>query len=285
MRAATLAVLLSLALAACTASVEPPSASPGAIGSGAPRATPLKAGAGCVEEGGELRYAHRSATVRGTLLRPVGGGPFPAALILHTRGGLNAHAVAEVAWLASQGFVTYAPDYFGPIGVTPASFDRQTFTARYSDEVRELLGGAIACLRTLANVERSGVGVVGFSLGGYFAALLAARDDVSAAVAWYAAYAGSPVNQVPAQQAWTEVAAAAKRPLLLLHGDADQDVRVDLARRAAAELDRLGKRSELIVYPGVGHGYDQEGSIQYRYDASATADSRWRTVALLRSSR
>lgn len=155
----------------------------------------------------------------------------------------------------------------------------------HTDAVRAHLAGAIACLRERADVDPSRVGVVGFSLGGYFATILAARDDVSAAVAWYSAYRGSPASVIPAQQSWTDVAAAVRRPLLLLHGDGDQEVRVEVARRAAAELERLGKRSELVVYPGVGHGYDRQGAPPYVYDAAATADSWSRTLAFLRAAR
>jgi carboxymethylenebutenolidase len=284
---------LCIALTACGSSTAPPAATltppetPTATTTptAGPSATASVAASRCVEEGGELRYASGTTTVRGAFLRPQGSGPFPAALVLHTRGGLNEHTRSEASWLASQGFIAYAPDYFTPVGVTPLSFDRQTFTLRYSDAVRDLLAGAISCLRERGDVERSRVGVVGFSMGGYFAAVLAARDDVNAAAAWYAAYAGSPANNVPAQHSWSDVAAAAKRPLLLLHGDADQDVRIDFARRAGAELQRLGKRSELVVYPGAGHGYDQQGSSQYAYDAAATADSRARTLAWLRAAR
>lgn len=217
--------------------------------------------------------------------RAPGRGPFPAVLVLHTRGGLNAHARAAASWFAAQGFVAYAPDYFSPIGMTPLSFDRQTFTAQHGDAVLEHLSRAADCLRDRTDVVRERVGVVGFSLGGYFAVLLATREGFVGAAAWYAAFAGSPVNQVAAQRSWSDVAGAVRAPVLILHGAEDADVRADFAGRAQAELERRGKRSQLVVYPGVGHGYDQEGSPLYRYDAAATADSRARTLALLGAAR
>lgn len=200
-------------------------------------------------------------------------------IVLHTRGGLNAHARSQATWLASQGFIAYAPDYFAPTGVTPATFDRQTFTARHTDAVVTHVAVAVTCLRSLSSTGK--VGIVGMSIGGYIAVAVASAGHADAVISWYGAYAGAPVNAVPAQRSFTQLAATVRVPVLLLHGDADAEVRIDFARRAQAELERSGARSELVVYPGVAHGYDQEESSQYRHAAAATADSRTRTVALL----
>lgn len=200
--------------------------------------------------------------------------------MLHTRSGLGVLEFSEASWYASQGFVAYAPDYFSPIGVTPSTFDRQTFTATYTNAVVDHLARAVDCLGTLAGVDRARISAVGYSMGGYIALVLATRPGIAAAAGWYAAYAGAPVNFVPAQQDWSAIAAAVRVPVLLLHGDADIDVRIEFARRAESELERFGKRTQLIVYPGVGHAY--AGGTTSR-DAAATADSRARTIALLRS--
>jgi carboxymethylenebutenolidase len=255
-------LVLVLALVTCTPA---PSAVPAAV--------PPAATSTCLNDDGTITAG--GSTVRGSLFHGSG----PAVLVLHTRGGLNAHARAQAMRLAAAGLLVYAPDYFAPTGVTPLTFDRQTFTARHTDQVVAHLALATSCLRALSTSGK--VAAVGFSMGGYIALALASAGHVDAAVSWYGAYAGAPVNQVPAQRSFKELAASIDVPVLLLHGDTDEDVRIDFARRAQDELERAGVDSELVIYPGVGHGYDQEGSPQYRYDARATSDSRARTLALL----
>lgn len=178
-----------------------------------------------------MRYPHGGGTVRGALFLPPGRGPFPAALVLHTRGGLSAHTLLEAQWLASQGFVAYAPDYFTPLGLDPITFDRASFMARQSVAARDLLVGALSCLRERGDVDPGRVGIVGFSLGAYLGLMLAARSDVNAVAAWYSTYAGSPFS-TPAQIPFTQLAGAVQRPLLITHGVADQEVSIALARTA-----------------------------------------------------
>jgi len=261
-----------------SAEATPPSTAPTLAPTPVPAAQP----AGCVEEGGELRYQSAGATVRGTIVRPQASGTSPAVVLLHTRGGLSLHEVGEATWYASQGFVAYAPDYFAPIGVTPQTFDVQTFAAKYTNVIIDHLARGVECLGALPGVDRARIGAVGYSMGGYLALVLATRPGIIAAAGWYAAYRGLPANFIPGQQDWSTVAAAVRVPVLLLHGDADAEVRVDSARLAETTLELYGKRSELVVYAGVGHGYDQLGSTKYKYDAAATTDSRSRTLALLR---
>lgn len=201
-------------------------------------------------------------------------------MVLHTRGGVGIHELTEAAWYASQGFVAYAPDYFSPVGVTSSTFDLNTFATRYLSTVVDHLGRGVECLRGLAGVDRDRVGAVGYSLGGYVGLVLAGRPGIRAAAGWYTAFT---VDKSPLGQDFQAVAAGVLVPVLLLHGDADSTVRIDLARTAKAALELYAKRSQLVVYPGVGHGYDQQLNPQYRYDAAATADSRTRTIAHLRT--
>ncbi len=125
--------------------------------------------------------------------------------------------------------------------------------------------------------------MIGFSLGGGFAVLMATREGTAAAVSWYGALHGAPVSIAPTRYTFTEVASQVRAPVLILHGDADTETNPGLARRAHAELRRHGKRVELVMYPDVGHGFDIEGAAPvYVYDAKATADARARTLELLR---
>ena len=43
-------------------------------------------------------------------------------------------------------------------------------------------------------------------------------------------------------------------PLLIQHGEADDRVSLEQAKKLAQELDKYGKVSKLITYPGGDHG-------------------------------
>ncbi|HLY66982.1 MAG TPA: dienelactone hydrolase family protein, partial [Chloroflexota bacterium] len=77
----------------------------------------------------------------------------------------------------------------------------------------------------------------------------------------------------------SDMVAAAKAPILMLHGDGDTEVPLQLAQRAKGLLDAAGKASDLVVYPGIGHGWDLQGIPSYVYDDKTTQDAKARTLA------
>ena len=132
---------------------------------------------------------------------------------------------------------------------------------------------------SLSLVDATRIGIVGFSLGGYFGLLVGARDDVTSVVSYYGAYHGSGASRVPTKYAFTDVAAQVKARVLMFHGDADAEVNIMVARNALRRLQEAGKQAELVVYPGVGHRFYQVGAPTY--DAQAIADAGARKLAFL----
>jgi carboxymethylenebutenolidase len=200
-------------------------------------------------------------------------------LVLHGGGGLVAHPRDFAAWLATQGYVALAPDYFSPLGVTRQTFDGQTFFVQYTDRAREHQGHGLECLKSLPYVDKQRVGVVGFSLGGYFAVVLAVRDDVKAVVSYYGATHGTPVSARPTKYTWGDVVAQVRAPVLMLHGEADTTAPISQASATHRLLLERGKQAELVTYPGAEHSFDQLRSPFY--DARVTADAQARTLAFL----
>lgn len=201
--------------------------------------------------------------------------------MLHTKGGFNAHIQSAAALLATQGFVTLAPDYFTPLGVTDGTFDLNTFWVRHTDEAKDVIAKALECLKSLSFVDRNRIGAVGYSLGGYFAFVLATRDDVKGVVSYYGAYHGSPVSPIPTKYSFTDIVLQTRAPVLMLHGDGDTTVIIIRAQVVRALLILGGKTSEFIVYPGVEHAFDQVGTPTF--DASATVDALVKTLDFLRA--
>jgi len=236
----------------------------------------------CTEDATSSKLDYRSGarSYSGNLYRPAGSGPFPAMLVLHTSVGLFDHELTYGQWLADQGYVALVPDYFAPVGVTSGTLDMKTFQA---DTVREDLARAIDCLRSLAYVDKTRVGTVGFSLGGYFALALGTREDVRAVIAYYAGACDPPVDEVClARYPMATVAAQVRAPVLLLHGQADTVSPFAFIRATQDILQRAGKSSELVPYPGVGHAFDfTNRAASPNYNPPATANAKARVVAFL----
>lgn len=224
-------------------------------------------------------WSSSGTSVSGFITKPLGDGPFSAALVLHTRGGLGTHEHLQASLFADRGYVALAPDFFTPEGITPQSFDLSTTLTVHVDRIREHVSGGIECLKSLAYVDSGRIGTVGFSLGGYFGLIVGARDDVKAVVSYYGAYHGEGASRISTRYAFTDVAAQVRARVLMFHGDADGEVGINLAQNANRRLREAGKQAELVVYPGVGHRFDRIGTPTY--DAQATADAGARTLAFL----
>ena len=282
------------------ASISPPPSASAAVAAASPTAQstatpyPMPTGAPltwitpspsvtCTEDtaNGKLLYQSGARSYSGNMFRPAGSGPFPAMLVLHTSAGLGEHELAYGRWLADQGYVALAPDYFTPVSVTRQSFDPNTLQA---DAVREDLARAIDCLRSLAYVDKARVGAVGFSLGGYFALALGTRADVRAVIGYYAGVCKPADDLCPARYPTATVAAQMRAPVLLLHGDADTTVPFAFIRATQDILMGAGKISQLVPYAGVQHAFDfGSRASNPGYDARATADAQARSLAFLQA--
>lgn len=200
-------------------------------------------------------------------------------LVLHGRSGLEEPTKSYASWLATQGYVALAPDYFAPISMPSGAWSGTDYQ-KHTDRIREDLAQGLLALKSLPYVDPNRIGVVGFSLGGYYACVLGTRNDVKCVVSYYGAYAGSPVNQVPVRYTLTEIASQMKASVLMFHGDADQLIPIANANTMKNLLISGGKQCEYVVYPGAGHPFDVKGGPLY--DARVTADAQQRVVIFLR---
>ncbi|MFD3511592.1 prolyl oligopeptidase family serine peptidase [Streptomyces sp. NPDC058657] len=197
-------------------------------------------------------------------------------VLLDVYGGPGAQAVTNDPraqqhrqWWADQGFAVVTVDNRGTSNVSPA------FThAMYRGFSRVTLDDQVAALHELASLnpelDLGRVAVRGWSYGGYLAALaVLRRPDV-----FHVGIAGAPPTDFRAYDtAYTERylglpdenpgvyeedclvkdAAALRRPLLLIHGLADDNVHPSHSLRLSEALTRAGREHELLTLPGVSH--------------------------------
>jgi carboxymethylenebutenolidase len=109
------------------------------------------------------------------------------------------------------------------------------------------MSGAIDYLAGLDGVTGSGIGVIGFCMGGMLALIIAANrpDKITAAVPFY----GFP--QGDAEPDWSALAAKVRGHM----AENDDFFGPDAAKALEAKLRAMGKDVTLTVHPGTGHAF------------------------------
>ncbi len=177
--------------------------------------------------------------------------------------------------LACAGYAVIAPNPRGSVG-RGQRYARANLGDPAGDELDDVLGGATLCRREGLVLDRR-PGIVGGSYGGYLTSAAAVlRDEVAAAVVMFghpdlisARFAsnnpafydlllgGPPVGElldVYAERSPVLHAHPGVVPTLILHGEADRCTPVGQADELFRALLDQGVETELVTYPGQGHG-------------------------------
>ena len=236
-----------------------------------PRVTLTEGGARRIPCAVLLPRDHDGETPLPVLMDPYGGPHGQRVVAAH-----NPHLTSQ--WFADQGFAVVVADGRGTPGRSPA----------WEKAVRDDLAGAtvedqVDALRALADrfpLDLSRVGIRGWSFGGYLAALaVLRRPDV-----FHAAVVGAPVTDLrlydthyqerylghPDEQpevyrrnsliddAGLVDAAEPHRPMMIIHGFADDNVVVAHSLRLSSALLAAGRPHEVLPLSGVTHMTPQE---------------------------
>ncbi|MEU5385696.1 S9 family peptidase [Kitasatospora cineracea] len=183
----------------------------------------------------------------------------------------NPHLVSQ--WFADQGFAVIVADGRGTPGHSPGwekSISRRTAEVSVEDQV-----DALHALAEEFPLDLARVAVRGWSYGGYLAAaaVLRAPDVFHAAVAgapvtehdlydthYSERYYGDP-NTEPesyAANSLVEMAPSLRRPLMIVHGLADDNVVVAHSLRLSTALLAAGRPHTVLPLSGVTHMTPQE---------------------------
>lgn len=207
--------------------------------------------------------------MRSELLMPKGNGPFPAVLILHTSGGVTPANFDYAKRLAEKGYASLIPYYFDANDIRSAS--RGTALNEHAEEVLADLLTALDYLKSNPRIDKDRLAAVGFSMGGYWALLLAAKGQVQAGVSYYGVLSGFGLNKGSARYQFQDVFDENSSPVLILHGEMDTTQPVAGAHRLSALLERKQVAFEKYIYPYVGHRFEI-------YHNAAAADSWNKTL-------
>jgi dienelactone hydrolase len=184
----------------------------------------------------------------------------PLVLLIHDWDGLTDYEAKRANMLADLGYAVFAADLFGA-GVRPTEVkDRRQHTGElYEDrkKMRSLLYGALEAAKSKGADVNNAV-AMGYCFGGA-AVLEFARSgaDMKGFVTFHGGL------ETPAGQDYSKT----KGRLLILHGTADEGIRMDQFAKLATELEEKRVSHEMITYGGAPHAFTVFGSDRYREDA------------------
>ena len=221
--------------------------------------------------GKHVDFPSNGHTCRGYLATPPNGAKGPAVVVIQEWWGLVDHIRDVADRFANEGFVAIAPDlYHGKTTTSPDEAGRMLMELDAERAVLEIAGAGAYVLQ-LPECTSSKYGVVGFCMGGALAQYTATKDaeHVGAAVSFYGGFK-------KVQTEWEKLTGA----LLLIYGEKDQGVPPEQGRKLEAQLEKLGKNAELVIYPGADHAFFNDTRPNYKPEAAADA---WRrTLELFR---
>jgi dienelactone hydrolase len=240
-----------------------------AIAAGADRQTPDKPQQVAIKNG--------DITLRGLIWRPGGGGPLPAVLFNHGSGPTSEQ-------LTRLGPYERRADELGPLfvrhgyvflylfrrgvglssdqGISAIDLMNREFGAGGVDsgnalqlqllETRDMSDAVagLTFLRTLPEVDRGAVALVGHSFGGSLTVLMAERDPELRAAVVFSGAGESWNRSPPLRQRLLTAVRRSSVPIFFIH--AANDYTTAPGEQLDAELRRLNKPHGLKIYPSIG---------------------------------
>jgi carboxymethylenebutenolidase len=219
----------------------------------------------------DIEFPTSAGTTPGYLAVPESGRG-PATIVLQEWWGVDEHIRSICDRFAAEGFFALAPDLFRGETATEPSEAEQKMMALSMDQVEKDMCGATDYLASQEGFEGSGVGSVGFCLGGglsIWAAATCAR--ITAAVTYYYVMPHGKPD-------FSNI----RGPVLGHFGTADEFVPVDAAKQLESELREAGVDVTFYFYEGAGHAFFNDTNRLGTYDPQATETSWQRTVSFLR---
>ena len=208
---------------------------------------------------------------------PAKGSRFPVLLVIEEIFGVHEHIKDMCRRFAKLGYYAIAPELLARQGDVSRMTDINEILTKIISKVPDAqvmsdLDATIAFAKAGGHAEVAKLGIVGFCWGGRTVWLYADHNpEVKAAVAYYGLLNGMKSEIKPNDP--IDVAAAIKVPVLGLYAGDDGFIKPEVIEQMRTALAKHDSGSEVVVFPGVNHGFNAD----YRptYDKVA-ADYAWK---------
>jgi carboxymethylenebutenolidase len=214
------------------------------------------------------------------LSRPDDGGKYPGVLLFQEIFGVNRHIRSVADRVAAEGYVVLAPEPFHrsapgiELGYDEKGLARgiELMSGLAPAQIENDVTAAYDALKAREDVGGKGIGAMGFCFGGHVTYRAACTLPIAAAASFYG---GGVAGTGAPGPATVDLTPGIRGRILCLFGENDGYIPLAAVDKIRAALAAAGVRHEVVVYPGVGHGFfcDERGD----YDEKAAADA-WRRV-------
>jgi carboxymethylenebutenolidase len=215
------------------------------------------------------------------VIRPKDNKKYPAVLFQHGRRGLDKLVKNHAKRLAARGFVVLAPDIYGAhfMGTHPIEHDY---------ELEKDVNAAVDVLLARKDISTRKACIYSHTRGGYYSLKVATtfkrqEKELACYVSYY------PHLQDPNAPEPMQVYGYAKEindltlPTLIFIGDEEQYQRRRTIESSVKALQEKGRDARLIIYPGVGRGFDfRPERVRTFADDLASKDAIQRAAAFIR---
>jgi carboxymethylenebutenolidase len=195
-----------------------------------------------------VKFPSNGSSASGYLTTPPSGRG-PGVIVVQEWWGVDDSLKTNADHLADAGFVALVPDlYHGEVaGHTEMDKAAQLMSSLPPDRAARDMSGAVDYLAGNPAVTSTGIGVVGFCMGGMLAWILATLrpDKIKAIVPFY----GFPQGDM--EPDWSNLAASVDGHM----AERDDFFPPEGARTLEAKLRGMGKDVSLTVHPGTGHAF------------------------------
>jgi carboxymethylenebutenolidase len=221
--------------------------------------------------GETVSFPSNGGTANGYLATPAGGSG-PGVLVIQEWWGLVPHICDIAERLASAGFFALAPDlYHGEMATEPDGAGKLMMALNIQQAAKDL-SGAVDFLNEKST--GSGIGVIGFCMGGGLALVLACqRPDAVKAVAPF--YGVIPWSS--ARPDWSKLEGVLEGH----YAEHDDFASPVVVRALEGELKDLGKEASFKVYPGTKHGFFNDTRAD-QFDEAAASSAWLKVIDLFR---
>jgi carboxymethylenebutenolidase len=208
---------------------------------------------------------------------PAKGKSFPTVLVVQEIFGVHEHIKDLCRRFAKAGHFAVAPELYarqGDVSKLTDFNEIRKIVAKVPDaQVMSDLDATVAYAKK-SGADSSKLGITGFCWGGRIVWLYSAHNpNLKAGVAWYGRLVGTASELNPKHP--VDIAAQLKAPVLGLYGGKDTGIPQDTVEQMRAAIKAANGKSEIVVYPNAGHGFNAD----YRpgYDKEAAQDG-WRRL-------
>lgn len=208
---------------------------------------------------------------------PAKPGKHPTIVVIQEIFGVHEHIKDICRRLAKMGYYAIAPELFARQGDVSKMTDIGDILAQVVAKVPDAqvfddIDASIAYAKASGHADTKKLGTIGFCYGGRMVWLYNQYNPrVKAGVAYYGLLSGLTSEIKP--QDPIDIAAKLTVPTLGLYAGSDSFIPDTLVDQMRAELQKSGSGSDIVVFPGLNHGFNAD----YRptYDKAA-ADFAWK---------